>query len=250
MILIINYSCNPKSEKVNLIESSYKNSKYIDSKTIYIDNLDSCSLGFQYFEEDESIATNSIAIMDDLCFLLDAYHKNIKMINLETGDIDCSDPSLILERPYGIFAYNNLIYVLTKSKVNYIFNRKLEKVSEFYLPLGMNYLIDIEYEMLKLYNPLYSIVSTINIKGELINENEEKINYQRFVNGKIFEIINLDSTSIIKNEYGEFDLNRKFPFTWEYYDSFNLDFDENNIVYFSSNPDSLVVYVQNIKPYN
>lgn len=249
-ILILNYSCTSKIEKKISQESGYETSKYIDTKILMVNNLDSCSPGFEYFEDDESIAINAITILDSLCFLLDPYHRNIKMINLITGNIDCSDPSLISHRPYGIFTFQNFIYILTKSNTNYIFNTELEKISEFYLPLGLNYLIAVESEALKLYNPLFSSVSTINIRGDIIEEKKENINYLKYINGKKFEIVNSENTSIIKNIYGEFDLKRNFPYTWKYYDSFNLDFDENNIVYFSSNPDSLVIYVHNIKPKN
>ena len=240
-------SCMSKNVGVAEIENFPINKFFLDEIVLQVDKNDSCKPGFDYFKDSESIAVNSIFLNDDFCFLLDPFHHNIKKVNLNTGEVKCSDPSQIRFKPFSFVVSNDLIYVLTHSTINYVFSTDLEFIREIELPTSKKHFVGFEGSNIILYIQMDEEIITINKEGMILNRKKGSFDFQEFCNGKTFEIIENENSSVLKNEFGEFDLGRKFPHTWEYYDSFNLDFDNKNIVYFSSNPDSLVIYVKKIE---
>lgn len=238
-----NFSCS----KVSDISTQQLKQDYLEKIVLKVDNFDTCKPGFEYFKESESIAINSIILVNSFCFLLDPYHSNIKKVNLLTGEIKCSDSSIITSRPVSFLITDGLIYVLTYSTTNYIFNEDLELVKKFDLPTNKKYFVGFEGEYINLYNFLYDEIITVSKNGDIMEKKSGNFDFQRYSHGKAFEIVDKTHSSFLKTETGEFDLGRKFPHTWDYYDSFNIDFDDQKIVYFSSNPDSLVIYVKKIE---
>ncbi|WP_194778409.1 hypothetical protein [Pararhodonellum marinum] len=243
LIQLGNFTCT----KVSDISAQNLKQDYLEKIVLIVDNLDTCKPGFGYFKDSESIAINSIILDGSFCLLLDPYHSNIKKVNLLTGEVKCSDSSVITSRPVSLITSEGLIYVLTYSTTSYIFNEDLKLIKEFDLPTNKKYFVGFEGEYIILFNFLYDEIITISKNGDIIEKKSGNFDFQRYSHGKAFEIVEKRNSSFLKTETREFDLGRKFPHTWDYYDSFNVDFDDKKIVYFSSNPDSLVIYVKKIE---
>lgn len=202
-------------------------------------------LGFEYHKADGSFAIRDILLQNNYLYIVDEFHGNIKKIDINTGEIKCSN---ILgkgkqECIQRIAFLLNKFYVFSIHKTSYILDCNLSLIDSFEMVNGSKeiYRITDKHLLLETIDGLL----TLDNKGEIINKSE-LINwspYYKEKNGKGFEIQDVDSSySIIRNQFKEIKLDTIFPYIDNYYEANNIDFDSTKLVFFE--------YVNNTYKFN
>lgn len=205
-----------------------------------VDNNDFKKIGFLSVKDDESIGVKSIIIEDSVIYLVDAFHSNLKKLNIITGKFSSSLPlseNRAWLRDVGVF--NKTLFVLSDLEINYILDLNLNMIKIFKLPIGQKYVYKAYNDSLLIYN-MGKLIS-INKNGDILNTRTESVDILSRTHGKQFRIDN----NIIETNYGRVCISSNFPYTWKkYYDAINIDFNDRRLVYYELNLNYLKIFIE------
>jgi hypothetical protein len=285
LLLLLNlclfYSCQEttriKGESTNSTNfNDHSQAKgFIDNKSIKstqvfrfkVNNTDVQQMGFLALQEDQSIGIRSVVINNDFVFLADPLHGNIKKINLKSGKIIAVSPKLDNENNLRTLAvFNNAIYVITDKENIKMMDFNFNKIDDLSVP-NYKWVKDVFFQTeneLVLFRPIEDVVQqadksmkiktlkidvtkSIRIDSVILSYDEyTKSPYAKDnIRGKRYDYLNEDGRHYLLNEFGKFELKEELPTTYRYYDSKNLDFTSNKIVYYSVTPDEVILTVNN-----
>ena len=117
---------------VNVIEHQ---KKLIDTVDLYLrnefhfeyDNQDETKFGVKFVEHDLPIGQPSLVLQGDTCYVVDAFHNNVKKIDLISGAIASGakfpGPRVWL---YDIMIFNSKLFVSSELDTIYVFSKNLE----------------------------------------------------------------------------------------------------------------------------
>jgi hypothetical protein len=209
-----------------------------------VNNRDYEKIGFELITGDESNGVKSIILKDTVIYLLDAFHNNIKKINLITGKVKSSLP-LSNKKAWlrDLAVFDKKLFVTTDVEANYILDLNLNLIKTFKLPTQTKYVYKVFKDSLLIYD-LGKIIA-INNAGTVLDTRNEDIDILKMAHGKKYTI----QGNTINTEYGTAHINSSFPYTWKnYYDAINIDFNNKELVYFEVNPKWLKVFLRPIVP--
>ncbi len=147
------------------------------------DHTDYNGFGVEFFEHDLPIGQQDILLFDGVIYLLDRYHNNIKMIDLEGKLLKATSPlsndQLWLKQVTNI---NDKILVISELDSLYIFTKDLFLLERKYLKAGNGRFYHESKKMAVIYYPQngHEFVE-INESGEIINTVKginHKVDYQ------------------------------------------------------------------------
>jgi len=211
-----------------------------------VNNKDYKQIGFELIAGDESNGVKSIILEDSVIYLLDAFHNNIKKINLTTHKLTYSLPlSGTKAWLRDLAVVDKELFVITDLKTNYILDLNLNLIKSFKLPTQTKYVYKAFKDSLLISSS--DKVITINNEGTVLYTRVDHKNLMplQMAHGKEYTI----DGHIIKTPYGIAHINTDFPYTWDkYYDAINVDFNSKKLVYFEVNPKYLKVFLEPIVP--
>jgi hypothetical protein len=209
-----------------------------------VNNRDYEKIGFELITGDESNGVKSIILEDTVIYLLDAFHNNIKKINLITGKVK-SSLRLSNKKAWlrDLAVFDKKLFVTTDLEANYILDLNLNLIKTFKLPMQTKYVYKVFKDSLLIYD--LGKVIAINNAGTVLDTRNEDIDILKMAHGKKYTI----HGDTINTEYGTAHINSSFPYTWKkYYDAINIDFNNKELVYFEVNPIWLKVFLYPIVP--
>lgn len=274
-------SCQGKTENNHVNTSNVKHAvepietgdvKRIKSSQIFrykVNNADYKQFGFLPVEEDQSIGVRSIIVSGNFIFVTDPFHGNIKKIDMKNGRVAAVSTQLDTGNNLRtITVFNNAIYVLTDNEKIFLLDFTLNKINELVIP-KYRWVKDIfnqtENELV-LFRPIEDVVQQADISMKIkmvkidvtnaVKRDSLQLSYDEYnksyyavgnIRGKQYKYLNEEGKHFIVNEYGKFELKEKLPDTYKYYESKNIDFMVNSIVYFSVSRDEVVLTVNEYK---
>jgi hypothetical protein len=244
VLILISSGCKAGNE--------IKELKSTKTYKIKIDNSDTEAIGYKSYEDDMDIGVNSIYKSGSIIYITDPYHKNIKALNINSGDINTSRE--LFPWITDICVYKDRICVLNEYDGLKILNNKLIISQNINMPKGYKYFIRYQDKM-------YIINATE------FNKSEGKTFYQAFELKPIIENGKLEETNLsfktLPMKYGYFneeeELNGKIYLKAEdsYYeipkklkqiegfDAYNIFVDKSEVVYYYLTGKELIIEVFN-----
>lgn len=271
------FSCQGKgNDKINrdnslremntlVTDNNVKQLKNLKRFVFKIDNLDYNSFGFALVENDQAISITNILILGDFIFLSDAYHGNVKRIDSD-GKIISS--AVLMNNTYmnlrSIGVFNNLLYVFSDKEDVFILDLNLQLKEHFKIGTdkwnGVKDILEVTVDTLTIYRSISDVkqlsdgriqLSLIKIdksnnitKSKLYYPDYESYSAQLFnIRGLLYKEERAGNKDYLVTPYGKFEIPEVLPNTSTYYDSKNLDFNQEIIAYFNINPQKVVITV-------
>ena len=101
------------------------------------DNGDSTSFGVEFFDHGFPLGQPSLALDNEVVYVVDAFHNNIKKINLNTGSLVSSEAlskkRLLLN---DIIIFDDALYVSSELDTIFVLNSDLDVIKRFSLNKG------------------------------------------------------------------------------------------------------------------
>jgi hypothetical protein len=217
-----------------------------------INNKNTSSFGYTIGGDGVPISAADILVADTVCYILDAAHHNLKIIDLKTGRLVVSQA---LEERHnvfltGIIEFNGFIYVMSAGGALYKYNKtgkllKLIPIENYYnkkfvFSVEKNLLTifqDADFEQNKEGKPVLN-VKRIDLKDRVSDDQivlssiDELPNLMLKIHGKKYSAQLVKDKSVLKTELGNFKLEKELPKAR--YFSTNLDFTKDKVVYFTN----------------
>ena len=228
-----------------------------------INNKRTDQFGFEFVKDDESIGVKSLIVDSCFLYLTDAYHSNIKRINVTSSQMESSDgvsdTKLKNVRWFDkLVAFKDLIYVPAYDTL-YVFDKimSLKKAikakrcrkyiyscndNELNIYLGEAQLKDFStnFELLSINN---SGVPISKIENVSIGVVDSSLNY-KWACGRPYLMVSRAGKNYFQCAYGTIELKYPFvPFEDKFNASNDLFFDAHNLAYFYSTPSRIDIYV-------
>lgn len=277
VLLFFISSCNEKKQSANESTKGVKHAvqsigtgeiKPIKSSQIFrykVDNADDKHFGFLLEHEDQSIGVRGIVVYGNFIFVTDPFHGNVKKIDAKSGKVVAVSTQLDTDnRLREITVFNNVIYVITDNEKIFLLNLNLNKINELIIPeyKWVKDILNQSEKEIVLFRPIEDVfqqadksmkiqIAKIDV-ANAVNRDSLLLNYDEYnrmhiasVNkrGRQYKYLNEEGKHLIVNEYGFFELKEKLPNTYKYYDSKNIDFMANSIIYFSVTIDDVILTV-------
>jgi hypothetical protein len=234
-----------------------------------INNKDFNSIGYQAWEEDESIGVKSLCLYGNYIYITDVYHSSVKRIDINTGEMKTSEsvrkdnpqePNTAWFRDIGIF--NGNVYVVTDRNTIYSFDLNLKALQSFSYPepgLSAKYIFSISKDSLCTWEDKNELKDhSRQFKLFCINKANygKEMNYvipetkyfsyldNRYLKGRRYKIFKKDGKSFFQSKYGIVQLD--IP-TIDKYDAYNIDFNESGVYFFDSKPTKFTLYIYKYK---
>jgi hypothetical protein len=229
---------------------SVKNTDFSYTKIVYdIDNSDLSKFGLYKKGMDEGIGVQSIYLFNSKIYIVDKYHRNIKILNLNSNSIGVSKafPFLIED----VFAINDKFYLIGFFEKCYILDSTLNPLDSFNLPLGTKghkNVVGIFSDSAQI-SFLDNHFFTINTAGNILrtwdyyDEISTYNKHVQYTHGKPFRIEYKDDSVYIQTSFFYLKLKTIYPYTSNYYTSMNLDFNENMLVLFEINQNEFILHL-------
>jgi hypothetical protein len=272
-IIVIFSKCGESNSRTNTNQSEYSVVIKVDSLEIkpimkkYIwkyltNNSDSGKIGFLHIQHEQSICIKNMVLENNFVYFADPVHSNVKRIDLLNGAILTSAALTNRKFTLGeITILNDTIYVVSDQEVIY----STTKTFQYYDSFLIN---DYRWDKTILFQngneaiitrPVQDIIQkrdlnmrarVLRLKGfnlfksdsiELGSWDNSNLQLQS-IRGKIYEVGEIDSTHYVSTSFGKYLLQNRISTTSDYYDSENLDFNSNSLVYFDVNPVEIVFY--------
>lgn len=245
-----NYIHEKRNQTIDTIRTTYESIEY------RIDTLNPQEIGFKKIEERFKdigktwyYGINSILLVDNKVYLTDAYHGNIKEINLNTKVMKASQ---ILGRKGYQSMLNNVIlfkekfFILTGAFTNYILEKNFHFKDSFHLKRGNKNIYNIDSNHINIYTSDY--ILHVDSVGNVSETTLHKINYELLntVHGKSYRLNNSGDKATIQTQYGIVVLEGKFP-VLTYYEGKNFDFNDKRLVIFEITPKIFRLHIYTYK---
>lgn len=223
-----------------------------------VDNKDSGATQFGYFaaQNDAHVGVRGIALEGQYVYLSDTWHKSIKKVDIQKGEIVASK-TLNARNKFtlaDVTVFNDKLFVITDDTVVFVLDKNLTLLNTLSVPQDYN-------KNLGEYKPIYwqtqdtlilhpelehgEQLSDFRIPVKLIyidknnrvtseikilkpNEFYDKRNY---IKGKSYKEFQQDEKYYFKTDYGNLPLPSAIP-ALKRYGAINFDFNENTLVYF------------------
>lgn len=260
-------STSDVKNNVELITEN-KGFKPIKSAQVFryrINNADSKQFGFLSVQEDQSIGVRSVVLYGDFVFVSDPLHGNIKKIDLKDGKITSVSQQLDVNNSLrALTVFNNILYVLTDDANIFLLDFTLNKTEELFVP-KYKWVKDVfkqtENELI-LFRPIEDVTQQADksmkvklvkidrantIKKDSLVWSYDEYNKSAYaatnIRGQQYNYLSEGGKHFVVNEYGKFELKEKLPSTHKYYDSKNIDFSVDKLVYYNVTPDEVILTV-------
>lgn len=262
--VITEYKQRWTSEKMKKeFDKDIKKIKNIRQFKFLVNNNDPLCFGFELVPDDQAIGVRNILLVENSAYLTDPYHGNIKKVNLLDGKVLISS---ILDSNYTslrMLAYMNYkIYVFTDRVNTFIIDTSLKKTDEF-LMSNYRWGKDVFYQkedVIVLYRPIDDVTQLTDRRlkvsllklfdgNKLVKDSVFFDNYKSFRDiepndrGVKYEEVTEGSFRYLVNAWGKYELKEQLPVTSKYYDSKNIDFTANRIVYYSVSPKEVIITI-------
>lgn len=266
-----NISGSNKSNKTFISEN--KELKAIKLAQVFkykYDNSNAKKFGFLYLSDEQSIGVKGVCLYNEYAYLTDPLHGNVKKVNLKNGEI--VGASSRLNKNFNLTkltVFNDLVYVLTDDEIIYILDLNLNNANNLLTP---NYRWEKDFfkqtdEELSLYRPIDDVVQlkdkrmkihildidkNNNISTDSIVWSFDKYNNSGYgsklynIRGKEYNFTKDDANAeLLTIDFGKFELKKSLPTTFQYYESKNIDFTSNRIIFYEITKEELIINVYN-----
>lgn len=258
-------SVGSKDDNSSKIRVDYKKIKNKKQFVYNINNADTDSFGFMPVADDQALGIKSLLIYNNCAYLTDPFHGNVKKIDLVSGIVKSS--SILLNDKYfkicSITSFNNSLYVFSEKEDVFILDYDLTVKDQFKLDSKYKGDKDVYYikqDTLVIFRPNNDVVQLDNgqmqvslikidkkhsISREVLLYPDYETYKDLFPNirgSKYLETKEQEKNYLITS-YGKFELPEGLPNTSQYYDSKNMDFTFDKIVYFNITPEKVQITV-------
>jgi hypothetical protein len=272
-IIVLFTKCGESDSRLNTTQSEY--SEMIKGDPLEIkpilkmykwrflaNNSNPRMIGFLHIQHEQSICIKNMVLENNYVYFADPVHSNVKRIDLLNGEILTSAALTNRKFTLGeITILNDTIHVFSDQDVIY----STSKTFQYYDSFLIN---DFRWDKTILFqNAIESIItrpvqdvfqkSDLNMRAKVLRlmgfnwfksdsielGSWENSNLQlHSIRGKYYEVGEIDSTPYISTPFGKYLLQNRIPNTSKYYDSENLDFNSNSLVYYDVNPLEIIIY--------
>jgi hypothetical protein len=183
---------------------------------------------------------NSLAFTDKFIFLTDGVLKDVKRVNVTTGEVKRS--AKLSDWPNDIEICNGSLFVMGRDTSLIILNFDLSMINKYYLKAGEKYFYKDSLSALYAYYP--SDDSLINIKcanGKVSNfasTQSIRITGLNKTRNKDYKILSEKGNNYIVTKYGKLALRTPYDDVYRLYNSINIDFNAEMLVCFSIDQDT------------
>lgn len=222
-----------------------KNVRIIEKKKFYfgINNKDTTKIGLEFNKGEEITCISSIIIMDNSkILLLDSYHNNIKSIDINTGLIITS-PIISKTNLYTDINFDSqFIYVIGIDENIYKISKDFKVIEDHIVSKTDSEEYDGFQSTSKYFiNINKNIEVTTRSTTYIINSNYEKISnkddwskigYGIITRNIPFKNYSKNGKFYLESDFGVLELEKEFPNLSNYYNTINLDFNQDYITFF------------------
>ena len=258
-------SVGTKDDNSTIIKENYKKIKKKLQFVYNVNNADADSFGFMPVIDDQALGVKNLLIHNNNAYLTDPFHGNVKKIDLVNGIVKSSN--ILLNDKYfkicSITSFNNSLYVFSENEDVFILDNDLTVKDQFKLDSKYKGVKDVYYikqDTLAIYRPNNDVLQLDNgqmqvslIKIDKNHSISRKIllypDYETYrdllpnIRGYKYQEIKDQGNNYLITSYGKFELPEELPNTSMYYDSKNIDFTIDKIVYFSITPEKVQITV-------
>lgn len=219
------------------------------------------SFGFELYIDDESTGAKSLSIDSDFVYITDAYHSEVKKININTGEIVSSrnnSPNYLqsFKQFNDIIVFNDNVLIPAYDSL-YTFSKQLKLLNSIKIQRGEKYIERVDSDKLFIYindhqlsdlstEYEYLVVDKANsvstIKENISIGDYEKKSKIKKIQGKNYDIYSNEGKTYFRCEYGTIELKTMVP-EIKHYAARNLNFNKSTLVFFDSTPKKLTLYV-------
>jgi hypothetical protein len=221
-------------------QNSFKYTKY----KFNVDNNNPTIFGYEKIEYDEDIGPKSIIIDNNIAYIVDTYHGNIKKVDLNTGILSSSVPLspknnlflrdvIVWEEKILISSDLDSIYVLN-SNLKFEIAIKTKRFDKYFLKANDSLFIYFSNEQMK---------CSLDLNGKLTNCVNIYIDNITPAHSKEYIVSNNNNISFIETAFFKIKLKKEIPKLYFRYDSINIDFDKQTLVYFDINKNFFELHV-------
>jgi hypothetical protein len=200
------------------------------------------SRGFGFYISEEAEpgeGINSISFNPDYVFLSDGLLRNIKRIDVNTGEVLVG--TNLDYSPIDVQVCDTTVFVLTRDTVLFLMDLKLERRKELSIASGEKYFVWSEASSLGVYYPSEKKVqnldcSTFNL-GHPETSQPKQVTGLGKSRGADYSIVNEGSNQFVITKYGRIRLRSAYDEVYRLYNAINIAFDDSMLVHYSINRD-------------
>lgn len=184
LLLVVCYSCNSHtaSEKQVSVTLDTLSLLKVEELRFSYDNTDTLSFGVKFVPHDFPIGQPSLVLNKGNVYIIDAFHSNVKKVDLNTGKFETSQ--VLPSRGghlYDAIVFNNKLYISSELDTIYVLDMDLAPLARLNPGLGRaSFVRTYGNDSLSIYFPDAKMYQTWNHRNELIRSRTINLNDRRF----------------------------------------------------------------------
>jgi len=233
-----------------LLMECRQGSGYASEKAVFqINNHDPAQFGYEQGNGPAATAT-SICLDSNYAYIADAFHNNVKKINLTTFEITHSAKLPGLNpMPMDICLFNNKVYVTSLYDSIYVLDKNLNLLVSLYIDgeFEKNF-VEISDDTLVVYLDIGSKIVKID-KYNRIHPGIDTslIDSYATLHGKRYALDTASGKFIIETDHFSIELREPLPNVNRMYDAHDIEYDDHHLVLFGVDTSRFILYVYELK---